>query len=251
MTPLRLTLKLDGALGEGIDLSAIGAAAQAAAQDLCARLGIPAEPTLTVERAALPHGLAALSVEGAPCRHADSLESQLFAAHSGALYAPLPTSALAQWLRQQPERMPSFFGAFVQHALSDQAAQLLTEPVLAAYRDQLPEALAAYPLSALYKALAPLLASRLSLRDVSTIAAALQESSDERGEALLARLRPQQLAIRCSAATLRALTESAGEDERALFSLMREGLFEELGIRLPSLTFALDEALPFNQFALA
>ncbi len=251
MTPLRLTLKLDGALGEGIDLSAIGAAAQGAAQDLCARLGIPAAPTLSVERAVLPHGLAALYVEGNLCRHADSLESQLFAAESGALYAPVPASAIAQWLSQQPERMPSFFGAFVQHALSDQAAQLLTEPVLAAYRDQLPEALAAYPLSALRKALAPLLALRLSLRDASTIAAVLQESTDERGEALLARLRPQQLAICCSVATLRALTESAGEDERALFSLMREGLFEELGIRLPSLTFALDEALPFNQFALA
>lgn len=204
MTPLRLTLSLDGALGEGIDLSAIGAAAQGAAQDLCAQLGVPAEPTLSVERAALPSGLAALYIEGNPCRHADSLESQLFAAESGALYAPVPASAIAQWLRQQPERMPSFFGAFVRHALSDQAAQLLSEPVLAAYRDQLPEALATYPLSALHKALAPPLASRLSLRDVLTVAETLPESADERGEALLARLRPQRLAIRCSVATLRA-----------------------------------------------
>lgn len=250
-TTLRLTLLLNGALGDTLDEGAIREAAQARAQDLCMRLGLPATPTLTLERAALSHGLAALRVEDAPCRHADSLESGLFAAGRGTLYAPSPREIIAAWLREQPERMPPFFGAFVQHVLSAQADRLLSEPVLAAYRDLLPESLSAYSLSALHKVLAPLLAVRLSLRNVSAIAEALEESADERAEALFARLRPQRLAITCSTATLRALTESAREDERELFSLMRDGLFQELGIRLPSLQFAIDDSLPFNQFSLA
>ncbi|MFQ3535872.1 MAG: FHIPEP family type III secretion protein [Aggregatilineales bacterium] len=251
MRAIKLTFLLDRALGDGLDAFAIGEAAQKAAQGICDRLGLPAAPSLTLERAALTHGLAALYVEGAPCRHADSLESQLFAAERGLPYVPSPRDTIAAWLRQHPERMPPFFGAFVQHALSAQADRLLTEPVLAAYRDRLPETLASYPLEALRKLLAPLLALRLCVGRAEVIAEVLQNSADEPSEALLATLRPQQLAIACSEVTLRNLTVSAQANEHELFTVMRDGLFYELGIRLPSLTFAIDDSLPLNQFSLA
>ncbi|MDW8299593.1 MAG: FHIPEP family type III secretion protein [Anaerolineae bacterium] len=250
MTAVKLTLLLDQALGDAFDAVALSQAAQTAAQSVCDRLGLPAVPTLTLERAALPHGLAALRVDNVLCRHADNLESQLFAAQRGALYMPSTKATVAAWLTEQPERIPLFFSAFVRHVLSDQAASLLTEPVLAAYRDQLPEPLSTYSLELLHRILAPLLTLRVSLRDVERVAHVLLESPDERSEALFAALRPQRLPIFCSEATLRALTESATENERALFDLMRDGIFHELGVSLPSFAFAIDDDLPFNQFSL-
>lgn len=250
MIALKLTLLLDEALGEAIDVPSALEAAQRAAQSVCEQLGLPALPTLSLERAKLPYRLAALRLEETLCRHADSLESQLFSAQRHALYAPHHKAEIAAWLREQPERLAPFLGAFVEAVLSQNAALLLTEPIAAAYRDQLPEALMDYSLERLRQILAPLLALRVSLRAHELIAAALQEDSDDLSEALFAALRPQRLPIRCSEATLRALTENATEEEQALFSLMHNGLFEELGVQLPSLAFVVDDSLAFNQFRL-
>jgi flagellar biosynthesis component FlhA len=245
-----ITLLLDSALGDALDDAAICEAAQRAAQQLCERLGVPAAPTLSLARASLPYGLAALTVEGVRCRHADSLERQIFAAQRGALYMPSHTATIAAWLREQPERLPPFLSAFVYGALSDQAALLLSDSALAAYRDLLPEPLMDYSLTALREALTPLLAMRVSLRAVETVAQVLERAPESASEALFAALRPQRLAIYCAQATLRQLTETASEAERQLFNIMRDGLFDELGVHLPSFAFAVDDALPLNQFSL-
>lgn len=245
-----LTLLLDDVLDDALDDVAICEAAQAAAQDLCEQLGLPVTPTLSLERTSLTHGLAALMIEGVRCRHADSLESQIFAAQRGALYMPSHKATIAAWLREQPERLPSFLSAFVYGALSDQAALLLSDSTLAAYRDLLPERLMDCALTALRDALAPLLAMRISLRAVETIAEVLESAPESASETLFAALRPQQLAIRCSQATLRQLTETATESEQQLFALMRDGLFAELGVHLPSFAFTADDSLPLDQFRL-
>jgi flagellar biosynthesis component FlhA len=245
-----IKLLLDSALGDALDAAALGDAAQRAAQSLCERLGLPVMPTLSLARVSLPHGSAALMVEDAPCRHADSLESQIFAAQRGALYMPSQAATIAAWLREQPERLPPFLSAFVYGALSDQAALLLSDSALAAYRDLLPEPLMDCSLTALRDALRLPLAMRVSLRNVDTVAQVLERAPESAGEALFAALRPQRLAICCAQATLRQLTEMATEDEQQLFGLMRDGLFDELGVPLPSFAFAIDDALPLNQFSL-
>jgi type III secretion protein V len=250
MTEILLLLRLDHSLGAELEEAAIIRAAQTAAQAVCDQLGLPATAHLQVERAELPYGIAELWVDGTRCRHADSLEGQLFSALRGVLHAPSTQAALLAWLAEQPERLPTFLSAFTAAALSSHADLLLTEPVAAAYRDRLPDSFMRYPVPTLRAALLPLLALRVALKDHARVAEILQIADAEFSEALFAALRPQQLAISCSGETLRELTQNAAEDEQAFFDMLREGMFYELGVHYPSFTFAPEDALPLGSFRL-
>ncbi|MCE7947909.1 MAG: hypothetical protein DYG88_10820 [Chloroflexi bacterium CFX4] len=250
MTEIWLLLRLDHSLRADLDEAALVEAAQTAAQAICDQLGLPATAHLQVERAELPHGIAELWVDGARCRHADSLEGQLFSALRGSLYTPSTRAALSAWLAEQPERLPTFLNAFTAAALSSHADLLLTEPVAAAYRDKLPDSFTRYPVSTVRAVLLPLLALRVSLKDHARVAELLAAGDSETSEALFAALRPQQLAISCSGETLRELTQNAAEDEHAFFDMLRDGMFYELGVHYPSFSFAPDDSLPLGSFEL-
>jgi len=93
---------------------------------------------------------------------------------------------------------------------------------------------------------------KISIADRPTVSKVLAEncrrSRVELTEDLVVALRPPQLEIRLPEAYLRELTTASTEKD--VFTLLRDGLFYELGVRLPDFRLVVDEGLHPRTFVL-
>ena len=263
---LPLTLELDPALAEVLDLPSVAPAVEAAVAAIGAALGVPMRPQahLTVgalRRVPPPYALARLSVDGVICRHGDDLAGRVYELLAGQLRsAAVSGEALLAWLASDRDRALAFVVTLCAEMVKARPSVLLTQPIAAALAERLtgvqPDQTRT---EALHAAMAPAFDLWIGLRDGEAGAEALRalaagpEADDPAGagaEALIAALRPNVIEVRMPRQTLREHTLSATDDDQALFGMMRDGLFYELGLQYPAFQFVEDERLAPGTFAL-
>jgi hypothetical protein len=263
---LPLTLELDPALAEALDLQSVAPAVEAAVAAIGSALGVPMRPQAHItlgplRRTPPPYALARLSVDGVVCRHRDDLAQRTYELLAGQLRsAAMSDEALLAWLASDRGRALAFVATLCAEMVKARPSVLLTQPIAAALAERLasvrPDQARA---GALRAAMAPALDLWIGLRDGEAGAAALRalasgpEADDPAGagaEALIAALRPNVIEVRMPRQTLREQTLSATDDDQALFGIMREGLFHELGLHYPAFRFVADESLAPGTFAL-
>jgi type III secretory pathway component EscV len=229
---------------------------------LMEQLGLPGQPAVSLaplEPDGSGRQLLRLSVDGAPCRYPDSLLARVYSVLTGEPVRAPDLDAIRGWLadlEDEPSQLASFLGRSCAAILARDPSQLLTPGQLDAY-------LAAFPAGTLppdleretlLAILREPLRLRVALRDRDRIADLLRESAEagrspeETAETLIAALRPAQVVLSLHPEDLLRLP--APDQEVSLFTLMRDGLFYELGMRYPDFRLVPDPSLPLRSFAI-
>ncbi len=149
--------------------------------------------------------------------------------------------------------------------LGRRPALLLTNDVTTAYREMLAKHAArdspdtadrVVDLHLLHTVLTGVLDMRISIADMSTVAAGLELFDGAHhpplrvAEQLIARLRPSFVEVAISESYFRNITTSTSLDPPQVFTMLRDGLFYELGLRFPDIRFVFDEARAGASFSL-
>ncbi len=245
---------------------------------LMATLGVPGQPAVTVAeldriRPAPAwqednHPLFRLWVNGRPCRYPRLLPQRVFWYVQAQPFAPGPSAEeVQQWLlalaaAPEPAKQAmvlDFFRLSCAEIVRTQPSVLLSQQQAQAYADHLPvpahqegSLIWPPPVDWLAPALALTLQQAVSLADQATVAqvvqAAWQNGSQaaDAAEALLAALMPERIRVCISPQYLQTVTTVATPE---IIPLMREALFDELGMRYPAIEFTLVEDLQPYAFA--
>ncbi|NLF67035.1 MAG: FHIPEP family type III secretion protein [Chloroflexi bacterium] len=231
--------------------------------DLMARLGVPGEPAVALS--ALAEGSSQsqflrLSVGGAPCRYPDRLLARVYSFLTATPLQPPNLERIAGWLEGpaeagEPSRLARFLETACPAILALDPACLLAREQLDAYLAALPDGSpsSALPPETLLEILRELLHLRLSLRDRERIGTIIHKSAtagsppDEIAEALIVALRPEVVIVTLPPAGLQQLRALVPEESP--FTLMRDGLYYELGMRYPDFRLVPDPDLPPHSFA--
>ena len=270
---IRITVEVPPALAELLTRSGwhdrLTAEISRVAMELLATLGVPGRSAVVLAGRD-GEGQLQVRVEDALCRCGANFFNELHSLFLHHLPPPgADVSSVTEWLFElarssaDPESVPGrqsieFIATACGELLRRKPSRLLGEVQAEAYRQRLlPYWQEALPAAALRPWLAEALDFGLTIADLSGIAAALQEGlrqqhdPHELAEDLIAALQPEEIEIRLEPGYLRALTEGeapAGEEE-TLFAMMRDSLFFELGLMLPSFRWATDAQLAPGCFA--
>jgi flagellar biosynthesis component FlhA len=227
-------------------------------QNLLQTLGIPATPQvklIPIDQADTSQAqVLALSVDDQPLPFPSKLLTGIY--HYIATEMDEEELLSASLLPALGGLSAAQLGDFVRLActeiLKHAPATLLTFKAAAAYRARLGSLWGAADLPDadwLQKVLSPVLKLRIALTDLTTVVQVLQEdlaasqSQAQVSEKLIAALRPQVVEIQLPRDDLKQLTLNIPEKDRDSFSMVRDGLFYELGIRFPEFALVAVEDL--------
>ena len=263
--PAKITFVIDLArsLVERIDADSLPAGITHDLEYLLQTLGIPATPVVQIKpidpESASQVQVLALSVDDQPVPFPSKLLAGIYPYI--ALAIDEEELACTNLLEALSRLASGQLGDFVQLActeiLKHTPAMLLTFEAAAAYRARLGSLWDAADLPDagwLQKVLSPVLKLRIALTDLTTVAQVIQEalavsqSQAQISEKLIAALRPQVVEIQLPRDYLKQLTLNIPEKERDGFTMVRDGLFYELGIRFPEFVLAAVEQLEPNSF---
>jgi type III secretion protein V len=228
-----------------------------AVQELLPVLGLPGQAATSLEVNESARVPFQLRVHGRLCRWPDDAVPLWSAAFQGRLPSSEETvNATQEWLQSlTPESAGEFVAFAVIELLKLQPAVLVSEEMLSTYRAELVPLWAEVPAGEkLNPWLIQAVEHRLSLADKSRVAGALRNAAQSKadragiGEALLAELSADAVEIRMAPDLLRTLTDTEATQVTD-FSLVREGLFYELGLDFPRLQFVADPKLKPGSFA--
>ena len=258
-------------------LTLVTAAIVDACADVLADLGIPGKPAVTIqalEAFRTPY-LARVRVNG----HTMRCPAELLARVQSAVFGtPLNTAAplhlLAAWLDAAAagqsaaflteHRRPiiDFLSLLCREMVTRKPSVLLDAPQVKAYRATLPQPVAEIAVSAwpptitqLYTMLRHVLDLGVSISDRQTVANVIGQgiaagrAPDDVAEDLIAALRPDVVEILIRRDDLRALTLANTNEDRDTFTLVRDGLFYDLGLTFPDFRFVPTDWLKPGSFA--
>ncbi len=235
-------------------------------------LGIPGSPTVNIailsdkETAGLL--LMRIRVNGQTCRYSLELLQRVRSYVSGDQPSLLakPSDILA-WLEKvaasesedRNSAIVEFLTLVCLEAIKLRPAVLLGRAQTAAYCDRLGELIegeeeATSDLA--HFALSRTLNMRISIADTQTVSAVLKEglakakSAEDVAEDLISTLRPRAVEIQIPQDYLRQLTLADMDREYVGFSMMRDGLFYELGLQYPAFRFVPVRHLKPDSFAI-
>jgi len=234
-------------------------------------LGIPgrAQVDLSVRpgNARAPAQALRASLDGTVLRYPDELLVQI---HSHVREQPLDArvtpAAIVEWLQERcatPGEPPAhgaaveFLALLCVEVVKRHPALLFGPAQACAYADALASVSARGPCDPqwLRSVLAPVLAQRISIADRAKVAAVLdgeraaEAPDDSVVESLIDALCPDVVEIRASTSFLRAFTVAWEHEGPEMFPFLREGMFEELGLRYPPLRFVASDDVKAGCFA--
>ncbi|MEO5995660.1 MAG: FHIPEP family type III secretion protein, partial [Chitinophagaceae bacterium] len=156
-----------------------------------------------------------------------------------------------------------FFSLTCREAIRSQPEMVLGLPQAEAYRALLPPAEESElaktvnwppPAEWLLRVMKIVLNLGISLADIPKVANKIREtmesSPEDAAESLIAALRPDILEVHLPEEYLRTLTLDNPEKNVGMFPLLRDGLFDELGLVYPHFHFVINEGLKPGGFAL-
>jgi type III secretion protein V len=213
--------------------------------------GIPGSPRVEVTKAlAAPlsaESILRMRLNGRDCPYPVELPARVFAFVTGEEPGdPLQPEQMLARLTEQPEQMSLFVQLLTSAIMQSRPAQLLSARALSACREALIEEAGTNDLpdaETLRQMFTEVLRLGISLDNRKVIASVLQEAMKQKwsveavSEELIAALRPDVIEIQIAPEYFRELTLHATADDRDVFSLMRDGLFYELGVRFPAIRF--------------
>lgn len=226
-----------------------GRLAQSAASRLAGLaddLGIPGHVTVHVDGDhTAPHPIG-ITVHGKPAEYARSLDQQVLVACRHQADPGNRASTLPTWddqLAAGPDACMAAITEVAGHAIAARAFVMLGEEQVAAWRQQ-----SAEPLRGdLGEVLGELLGLRLSVRDVARISAILAGCADatapDAAEQVIEEIRPRTLEIRVEPAYLAEIAKASADSGHTKFPYLRDRLYLDLGLRLPSLRLVPDARL--------
>lgn len=273
---LAATLELDGRLAglvqRDTNLSrAISERIDSTLADLLHVLGIPgtAATRLVLDGDPSRGPRLRLQLDGVTCRYSDDSMRRVYEAVSGRrLKADVAGAALLDELLEDHGQaggqcIVEYFGMLCRAIVAQEPSVMLGSEQVAAYQRALDELGApGTPLGAARTAeqlaviLGRVLDLRISVGDRARVAECLARGiadghSDEALiEDLVVALRPDAIEIRLPAAYLREMTLVSAQEDQRVFTMLRDGLFYELGVRYPSFRFVTDDAIKPGCFAL-
>ncbi len=233
-------------------------------------LGLPGYSSVQMVALTTPmrrDGLLRVRVHGRLCRYPQELLLFAYCYVTGVPLAQVPFDALRNWLRSAVSNQSvasttnrdliewltlAFIGI-----IKRRPSSLLITELAQAYLTSLPkteESPEPMPDDAtvLREVLACVLDQRVSLADQTTVARVLRESpatplvQEDVAEQLVAALRPAVLEVRLPSEYLKQIT--LDEQEKGIFTMLRDGLFYELGLQFPRFQLVAAEDLKPNSF---
>jgi hypothetical protein len=243
-----------GALG-----SAIATELSTAIQHLCQTLGIPGETSIelsTLGVAATPESLLRFWVNGARVRYPKTMLSRAHSYVTGKLPDP-DTGAVLGWFQQVAVSDAAQFVTWVAAAAIKQTPSVLFGDAAAiAFLELLRTARLEYlriEPERLRTIVAPAFDAGMSIVDVSKVAALLEDLCDRPivgvQQALMDRLARPEIEIRMPGEFLREMTADESRRTALGLPLLRNVMFEDLGLTLPNIVFARDDSLRDRNFA--
>jgi hypothetical protein len=239
---LALGSTLRNALGPSFDDARQDVAA--ALDSVLAKLGVPGRARVSVtEVLAGPAFPFELTVGSHRCRYPDTVIRQHAEVIIGTHLCDGSRSAdvVSAFCDEQPSLASRLVALACVEAIKVRPSVLLGEPQLAAYSQQLSEAMtpsSPWPSERLGAVLRSALDLWVSIADVEGVAAVLTDSSADAAEDLIAALRPQCIDIELGSEYLRVMTETAG-GTLADVEDARDQVYDELGLRFPDCRFVL------------
>ena len=278
-----LLLEIDSSLNRALDIA--DQLNQAIRQEISRRivevmkdLGIPG--VLTVQIGELgtnsnrPGQFLRVHVNGLLCRYPHELFHFIYSYLTGDYPAPgMTLSEILDWLSEAQndgsdtasvghQRMVEFLSLACLSIIKLQPAVLLRSEQVAAYLDLLPfppdnPDFRSHTLfqdsTRLCSILREVIDLKISIADHQAVIAALWEarerSTEDLIEYLVSALHPDQIEIRFPLEYLKQLTRDNDKNGTNMFSYMREGLFEELGLTYPKFRFTIADELKPDCFA--
>ena len=221
-------------------------------RSVLARFGIPggADVSIAATGANVADGgrLLRVAVDGQLAHYPDELLQHVWCYVAGRLLDPdARPHQIEGWLKDRPARQAAdIAGEFLRLActqiLERQPAILFGLPQARAYAALLAAGGSRPDPTRLLEVLSPVLALRISIADLKTVDAVLAEHRDDAStiatiESLIDTLRRSTVDLRMDRATLQRFTSLWASDGPGMFTFLRDGLFEELGMPFPALRF--------------
>jgi type III secretion protein V len=224
--------------------------------------GIPGSPRVEVTKAlAAPlsaESILRMRLNGRDCPYPAELLSRVFAFVTGEEPGdPWQPDQMPVRLTEQPEQMSLFAQLLTSAIMQSRPAQLLSARALSSCREALIEEAGTNDLpdaETLRQMFTEVLRLGISLDNRKVIASVLQEAMKQKwsvetvSEELIAALLPEVIEIQIAPEYFRELTLHATADDRDVFSMMRDGLFYELGVRFPPIRFVPTPELASDSF---
>lgn len=260
MTPIPIRLEWPAALSERVAPSVVRSSVEGELGALLHELGLPGTPDFALAATSATDYVRplTLTVDGRerpyPAATLEAIHAYVTDSHPQGDFAPLP--ALSDL---GADALTQFMRLFCRAVISTAPSALLTSEIAATYREALTahgDATALPEVDALRAILEPVLDLRIGLADRAAVAHVLettyapQRSAAETSEALIAALRPPTVEVQLPADYLRELTLHADAEDQSAFTLMREGLFYELGVHYPPIELVPNDALQPRSFQL-
>jgi hypothetical protein len=215
-------------------------------------LSIPGEPVVritAIENAEVAvYPFLTVTINGKFRPYATDLLRRAYCYAAGQhLEGMLTPAKIIEHLRQLPSEKVEFFVCLSCNEIVKSApAALLTKGGVTVYHCALANK-ALIKAGKLQACLAAVLDLRISIADQARVAQTVKETLGKPRfiltEALIAALRPNQLEIQLPSEYLKSITLNSSEDDRNLFALLRDGLFYELGLRLPEMRLVVNNTL--------
>lgn len=261
--PVEITL--GGPLG-GLQAGSVEEQACHRVGSLAADLGIPGEVHVSVgTRDDAGATAVAIAVHGAPVEYARSLEHQVLVLHRR-LRAPVAAAdggtvgadgadgaGLPSWREQLEADEGDTVSAVVEltgHAIAASACSLLGPEQVPAWLERA----AMTPRDGIADVLATLLDLGLGVGDHERMARLLSEVSDDSAadaaEHLIEAMRPSALEVRIEPGYLEEITTTGFDANPDIFPFVRDNLYTDLGLRLPSLRLIPDAGMAPRCFAI-
>jgi flagellar biosynthesis component FlhA len=231
--------------------------------DLLAALGLPGEPRIEISRTTngeQSERILRLRVNGVAMPHPGELSLAAYCYVAGAPMRDSTAGEYEEWLQTRREADPALLewaGLCCVEILKRRPGLLASPAIMEAYLESLDiDGQAAgrgvYDASLLRAILAQVLAQRISLADLATVAEVLKRCGDARMppedvvEELLEELRPRVLEILIEPTYLKQIV--LDENDTDMFPLLRDGLYYELGVRFPDFRFVETEDMGAKGF---
>jgi hypothetical protein len=241
---VRLGAVLDAILGARLEKVSHEVALEVTA--VIDSLGVPARAEVTVTAGSADadaNGLLGVRVDGRRCRYPDELIRQVGEVVLGSyVIGGRQPNAIAEDVREKGEAAAvRLVAAACGEIVKLRASRLLGEAQATAYAEWLwattELSRTDWPVDRLAAVLRPALDLWVPISDSARVASALESAGEDPSEDLIAALRPDRLDVEVRPELLRAMTETVDEEQVLTVPLVREQLYEELGLRFPACRF--------------
>lgn len=231
-------------------------------------LGVPGKPTVEIGVDDASPRSVRWFVNARECHYPDEVPRAAWSFVRGAILGGSVDDDKRNWMESIqstgltdtwiPEQLTAFFRLFASAVLEQRPSVLMGPEQIQAYVANLVDAGLSCDLNDVQSRLAPILRKvldmGLSIADAQVLLPILNEGL-ARGRAsldvledLIAELTPDTVEIHSNLELIKRVSVAATDGEK-LIPLMRNGLYDEMGIRFPSFRFVRSQALPDRAFA--